>query len=400
MSRLSQYRLPGHLVPPPAERQGAPPRSCPPRGRRLVRRHCFELQHPVGPKACLTELVSRYVRHEGPVRKLDSRTRTWWCASRPLATFHSPGTLSKGIVMAACSRCRQKWLWSALTTGIVTAAGLAAAAPPAGVPAGVEALRPAVELLDRMPLLFVPEPVSDDGATGFVVRGRQASVWLSPAGLAYRLHPAGGDGRPRQLGGGPRPGRRCAAGAGRFRPAPHPREPLHGAAGAVADRIAELRLGALLRAVAGCGPGDQRRRRRAEVELRGAARRRPGRDPPGVPRRERGPARARRLAGRGDAARRDPRAGAVRVPGGGRPAGGGGRRLRARARNRAGPAGLPLRARPLRPGAGAGGRPGHPRLLRLHRRLGRRSGLRRRGRRRRQRLRHRGHDLDPDRPSR
>ena len=94
--------------------------------------------------------------------------------------------------MAACSRCMQKWLWSALTTGIVTAAGLAAAAPPAGVPAGVEALRPAVELLDRMPLLFVPEPVPDDGATGFVVRGRQASVWLSPAGLAYRLHPAGG----------------------------------------------------------------------------------------------------------------------------------------------------------------------------------------------------------------
>jgi hypothetical protein len=42
----------------------------------------------------------------------------------------------------------------------------------------------------RMPLLFVPEQVAPEGENGFVVRGRQASVWLSPAGMAYRLHPA------------------------------------------------------------------------------------------------------------------------------------------------------------------------------------------------------------------
>ncbi|PWB74352.1 MAG: hypothetical protein C3F15_07995, partial [Holophagae bacterium] len=92
--------------------------------------------------------------------------------------------------MASSSRCRQTWLWLALATGLLTAAGPAAAAPPAGAPADGGALRPAVDLLDRMPLLFVPEPVSADGTTGFVVRGRQASVWLSRAGLAYRLQPA------------------------------------------------------------------------------------------------------------------------------------------------------------------------------------------------------------------
>jgi hypothetical protein len=93
--------------------------------------------------------------------------------------------------MASTSRFRQTWLWLALTTGFSTAAGLAAA-PPVGASADSGALRPAVELLDRMPLLFVPELVAPEGETGFVVRGRQASVWLSPAGLAYRLHPAGG----------------------------------------------------------------------------------------------------------------------------------------------------------------------------------------------------------------
>jgi len=43
-----------------------------------------------------------------------------------------------------------------------------------------------------MPLLFVPEQVSPDGAMGYAVRGREASIWLSDRGLSYRLHPATG----------------------------------------------------------------------------------------------------------------------------------------------------------------------------------------------------------------
>jgi hypothetical protein len=43
-----------------------------------------------------------------------------------------------------------------------------------------------------MPLLFVPEPVSPDGAMGFAVRGREASVWLNEAGIAYRLQKGSG----------------------------------------------------------------------------------------------------------------------------------------------------------------------------------------------------------------
>jgi len=65
----------------------------------------------------------------------------------------------------------------------------AAAAPPAGTPADEGQRKAVVGLLDRLPLLFVPEKVSPDGAMGYAVRGRDASVWLSQSGLSYRLHP-------------------------------------------------------------------------------------------------------------------------------------------------------------------------------------------------------------------
>ena len=39
----------------------------------------------------------------------------------------------------------------------------------------------------RLPLLFVPEPMSHGGAMGYAVRGREASIWLSETGIAYRL---------------------------------------------------------------------------------------------------------------------------------------------------------------------------------------------------------------------
>jgi hypothetical protein len=68
-----------------------------------------------------------------------------------------------------------------------------AAAPPAATLADQATQRAVVEMLDRMPLLFVPEEVSPDGAMGFAVRGSEASVWLSASGLSYRLHPATGD---------------------------------------------------------------------------------------------------------------------------------------------------------------------------------------------------------------
>jgi len=67
----------------------------------------------------------------------------------------------------------------------------AAAAQPAGTAADKDTRQTVVEMLDRMPLLFVPEQVSPDGGTGFAVRGREASVWLSDTGLAYRLHGTG-----------------------------------------------------------------------------------------------------------------------------------------------------------------------------------------------------------------
>ena len=75
-----------------------------------------------------------------------------------------------------------------------------------------------VERLQRMPLLFVPEQVSADGAMGYAVRGNEASVWLSASGLSYRLHPATGADPGRTAAAGswlsiwsaPRHGRRSA----------------------------------------------------------------------------------------------------------------------------------------------------------------------------------------------
>ena len=66
----------------------------------------------------------------------------------------------------------------------------AAAATPAGAPADQGTRQAVVELLDRLPLLFVSEQVSPDGATVFAVRDNDATVWLSQSGLSYQLHPA------------------------------------------------------------------------------------------------------------------------------------------------------------------------------------------------------------------
>jgi hypothetical protein len=81
-------------------------------------------------------------------------------------------------------------MWLTLTTAVVAAAALVAAAPPEGRLPDDGSMRAAAQLLERLPLLFVPEQVSANGATGFAVRGREASVWLSGYGLSYRLHPA------------------------------------------------------------------------------------------------------------------------------------------------------------------------------------------------------------------
>ena len=75
-----------------------------------------------------------------------------------------------------------------LGIGAGVLAAHAGAAPPAGTAADQATQRAMVEVLDRMPLLFVPEQVSPDGAMGYAVRGRQASIWLSDRGLSYRLH--------------------------------------------------------------------------------------------------------------------------------------------------------------------------------------------------------------------
>ncbi len=74
----------------------------------------------------------------------------------------------------------ERWL---VVVVVIAAAIGAAQAGAAGQPAGPEAdhatRQAVVERLDRMPLLFVPEQVSPDGATAFAVRGREASVWLT-----------------------------------------------------------------------------------------------------------------------------------------------------------------------------------------------------------------------------
>ncbi|PWB74688.1 MAG: hypothetical protein C3F15_07385, partial [Holophagae bacterium] len=67
-----------------------------------------------------------------------------------------------------------------------------AAAPPMGASVEQDARRQVVQRLDRMPLLFVPEQVSPDGAMGYVVRGSEASIWLTSSRLSYRLNSHGG----------------------------------------------------------------------------------------------------------------------------------------------------------------------------------------------------------------
>jgi len=84
-----------------------------------------------------------------------------------------------------------------LVTLIAIAVSVIFAAPAAATPPAVNASnlgmgQAVVEQLDRMPLLFVPEQVSTDGAMGYAVRGNEASVWLGQSGLSYRLHPASG----------------------------------------------------------------------------------------------------------------------------------------------------------------------------------------------------------------
>jgi hypothetical protein len=74
---------------------------------------------------------------------------------------------------------------------VVGTAWPAVTGTPTGTSADMSAKQVVAERLDRMPLLFVPEQASPDGATGFAVRGRDASIWLSETGIAYRLHGAG-----------------------------------------------------------------------------------------------------------------------------------------------------------------------------------------------------------------
>jgi hypothetical protein len=81
----------------------------------------------------------------------------------------------------------------ALAVIVVCALAVSAVASSPGTAAVDQGSKqPLVERLDRMPLLFVPEPVSPDGAMGFAVRGREASVWLNEAGIAYRLQKGSG----------------------------------------------------------------------------------------------------------------------------------------------------------------------------------------------------------------
>jgi len=79
--------------------------------------------------------------------------------------------------------------------GLAVGLALAAARPvTAALPAGNlrddGARQAATQLLEGLPLLFVPEQAAGQGA-GYVVRGSEASLWLSERGLTYRLHPAG-----------------------------------------------------------------------------------------------------------------------------------------------------------------------------------------------------------------
>jgi len=89
-----------------------------------------------------------------------------------------------------CALRRTMWLMFILGTGLALA-WPAAAAPPAAVAADDGARVAAARVLERLPLLFVPEQVGPEGATAYAVRGHEASLWLTERGLTYRLHPAG-----------------------------------------------------------------------------------------------------------------------------------------------------------------------------------------------------------------
>lgn len=95
------------------------------------------------------------------------------------------------------ARCNPATWMVGLWTVLAVAAGLAGAGPPATVPADDGARAAAVEVLGRLPLLFVPERVGPDGAAAYAVRGQEASLWLTGRGLTYRLHPT------REAGEGP-----------------------------------------------------------------------------------------------------------------------------------------------------------------------------------------------------
>jgi hypothetical protein len=129
----------------------------------------------------------------------------------------------------------------------------AAATPRAEASADQDTRQAVVELLDRVPLMFVPERASGDGATVYAVRGRQASIWLSDHGLSYRIHPA------REVEAQAADGswvvaldlvRGHASAAGWRGAPPHQGELLQWGEGPVANRSAALWLGGLSRAVA------------------------------------------------------------------------------------------------------------------------------------------------------
>ncbi len=81
---------------------------------------------------------------------------------------------------------------AAVITATIGLAWTVTAAPPAGAPVDQGTRQEVLELLDRMPLHFVPDLVSPQGATSYVVRGRGSSVWLSERGLTYRMRSAAG----------------------------------------------------------------------------------------------------------------------------------------------------------------------------------------------------------------
>ena len=96
--------------------------------------------------------------------------------------------------MSRCAPCRRIRLSLVLATGLAAASGAVAAAPQAEPPTEKGTRQAAVELLGRLPLLFVPEQVSADGDMGFVVRGRGANIWLTDRGMAYQLRSTRADG--------------------------------------------------------------------------------------------------------------------------------------------------------------------------------------------------------------